>query len=456
MKHLPLDELRSEYIIKFGAEPDMGELADYSYRRQFGEWAGDTPPPAPAVQGGGADLDAVPFDDPPARSSLSEHPQMPKAPSILRPNQFAWRDPVTIPTRKWLYGRCLIRKFVTATISAPGVGKSSLGLAEDVAMTTGRALLGHSIATPRRVWSWNGEDPLEELERRVAAICLHYDVKPEEIGDRLFLDSGRNKEIIIARAERSGFSIAMPILTAVKQAIIDYRIDVLRIDPFVSCHRVVENDNNAIDTVVKTWAKIADETDCAIELVHHSRKTGGAEVSVEDARGASALLGAVRSARVLNQMTEDEATKAGVENRRLYFRSDDGKANLAPPSEKSEWFNLVSVPLGNGAGGPDDLVGVATAWRWPDPLDRVSVHDLRAVQEIVAEGRWRANAQAKDWVGHAVAKALKLDAANKRDKAKIISLLKIWTANGMFVEVEGKDEKRQTKTFVEVGTPAND
>ena len=86
----------------------------------------------------------------------------------------------------------------------------------------------------------------------------------------------------------------------------------------------------------------------------------------------------------------------------------------------------------------------------------VSVHDLRAVQAAVAAGRWRENAQAKDWVGRAVAQALKLDASNKQHRAKIIGLLKIWKSTGMWSRLRGKDAKRETRTFVEVGTPAND
>ena len=64
------------------------------------------------------------------------------------------------------------------------------------------------------------------------------------------------------------------------------------------------------------------------------------------------------------------------DDRRFYFRSDIGKANLAPPSTKATWFRLASVPLGNGSGAPtddQDYVGVATSWTWPDALDGVTV-----------------------------------------------------------------------------------
>ena len=62
------------------------------------------------------------------------------------------------------------------------------------------------------------------------------------------------------------------------------------------------------------------------------------------------MIGAVRSARVLNVMSDDEAAKAGIpsEQRRSYFRIDDGKANMRPPLEGATWQQIVSVPLDNG------------------------------------------------------------------------------------------------------------
>ena len=58
--------------------------------------------------------------------------------------------------------------------------------------------------------------------------------------------------------------------------------------------------------------------------------------------------------------------------------------------------------------------------------------------------------QAKEWVGHAVAAALGLDVGNKAHRAKIIGMLKVWLAAGSLVVVEGQDENRETKKFVEV------
>jgi hypothetical protein len=49
-----------------------------------------------------------------------------------------------------------------------------------------------------------------------------------------------------------------------------------------------------------------------------------------------------------------------------------------------------------------------------------------------------------------------LDPTNKADRAKVAALLKTWIAKGMFLVVEGLDEQRRPRSFIEVGEPADD
>src|SRR3712207_4296737 len=160
---------------------------------------------------------------------------------------FVWRDPSTIPRRRWIYGGHYVRGFVSATISPGGIGKSSLAIVEALAIVTGRPLLGVVPDEPGRVWIWNGEDPREELERRIAAACLHYGIEPGEVEDRLFIDSGRDMPITMATTDaRAKVVLAEPVIEEVKATIVANGIDVVIVDPFVSSHRVFENDNMAI------------------------------------------------------------------------------------------------------------------------------------------------------------------------------------------------------------------
>ncbi|WP_371813323.1 AAA family ATPase [Ruegeria sp. HKCCA4008] len=125
-------------------------------------------------------------------------------------------------------------------------------------------------------------------------------------------------------------------------------MDVLIIDPFVSSHKVGENDNGAIDLVAKEWARLADRCNCAIELVHDTRKTNGEEATTESGRGVTALLAAARSGRVLNKMGNDMKAEAGVQNDpSTYLAVTRDKANLAPVGDRV-WRRMASVQLSNG------------------------------------------------------------------------------------------------------------
>jgi hypothetical protein len=382
------------------------------------------------------------------------------APPLIEARAFVLRDPGTLPKRQWVYGKHLIRKFGSATFAPSGSGKSNLMISEALAMATGRALLGVLPPKRCRVWYWNGEDPMDELERRVGAACLHYGITAAEIDGWLFINSGREtgSRVVIASQDHNGTTIAIPMVEALVRTIHGNKIDVVMIDPFISSHQVPENDNNTIDAVAKTWTGIADVTNTAIDLAHHTRKTGGAEVTVEDGRGAVALLNAVRPARVLNIMTEDEAIKGGVvDGRRRYFRVTDGKNNLALPADKLDWFRSVSIDLGNG--DPDDPhdrgdnMGVVTAWQWPNPLDGVSGEDFEKAVAVIRAGEWRLNNQAKAWVGHAVAKALGLGDVRRKgiDRARVIAIVNMWVYKGVLVVVERQDPvTRKAKEYVEV------
>src|SRR5262245_29453231 len=154
-----------------------------------------------------------------------------------------WTDPADIPMRDWLYGRLLIRKFVTATIAPGGLGKSSLITAEALAQVSGKALLGIKPSGRLRVWLWSLEDPQEETRRKIQAAAAHHGLTAEDIGNRLFVDSGRDRPLVVATADRNGATIVRPVVDRLIAEIIDKQIDVLIIDPFVSCHEVPENDN---------------------------------------------------------------------------------------------------------------------------------------------------------------------------------------------------------------------
>ncbi len=372
---------------------------------------------------------------------------------------FILPDPASLPPRRWLLGKWFQRGEVTAIGAPGGVGKSTLMAGTAMSLASGADLFEKGLPEGAcRVWVWNLEDDREELARQFAAAALHHGITADALGNRLFVD-GLDKSLCTAVETTSGAKIIEPVYEAVTAEIRRRGVDILKIDPFVSSHNINENDNGMIDAIVKRWKRVAQDCQCAIALVHHTRKTGNHSVTVEDLRGGSSLSGAVRTVLTLNPMREDEATSYGITDRaerRTIIRVDNGKSNRAPP-ENAFWFKIHSVDLGNGSFlQPSDRVGAAALWSPPDAFEGLSVRDLYNVQLAIDrtdDEQCRENSQAQGWVGQIVAETLDLNVDNPSDKARIKQLLKTWISKGALTIDRRPDPKGKGKIipYVMVG-----
>ena len=372
--------------------------------------------------------------------------------TALHATPYRWPDPASLPRRQWLMGHWLLRGEVTAIIAPGGTGKSTIGNTIALSLASGQPLLGKPLHRgPQAVWVFNLEDGTDELERQMSAACGYHGIGPDDCGDRLHLDSGLVQPLCTASEDRDGFTLAEDVFVQLAATIRERSIATVIVDPFVSSHAVRESSNEAIDAIAKRWKRLAQETGCAVVLVHHTRKLGGREVTAEDGRGAVALRDAARVVLPLNPMGDKEAEELGIADRTLrrsLVRIDTGKANRAPP-DAATWIKLESQSLENGEGlEPSDFVGVATLWEKPDLFHGLTTWHLYAVQQRLAAGDWRENVQAKDWVGHLVANVAGLSA--ETDKGRIKAIIRTWKANGALA-VEHRAMNGRDVPFVIVG-----
>src|SRR5262245_21944161 len=302
-------------------------------------------------------------DDGTADTGKQEEPQSgPSAPFVLRP--FVPFDPTKLPPRQFLFGKHYQRRTTGGTVAPGGTGKSSLEMVEGVSMATGRNLLGEEPRERVRVWYHNGEDNMDELNRRLAAICQYYHIPLEGLPGWFFMTSGNEVPLRVAQGY-SNLNIDHRLVKCIIEAIGDNKIDVATFDPLVTLHGVPENDTGKMDTVVRIFAKMADAQNCAIELSHHTRKLAPGSIEdygIEDMRGAGSLKDAMRAVRMLNFMSPADADGAGIGEleRTSYFRVDRAKANNAPPAKSATWRKFVNVDLPNS-----DEVGVIIPWAFP-------------------------------------------------------------------------------------------
>ena len=318
-----------------------------------------------------------------AESSAGEEAGVKKAaaPFVLRP--FVPFDPATLPPREWLYGRHYQRRTVGGTVAPGGVGKTTLCMVEGVAMATCRNLLGEQPTERLRVWFHNGEDNIDELNRRLAAICQHFNIPMEELRGWWFMTSGNEVPLRVAKGY-SNLTIDTRLIKCITEAIGDNQIDATILDPLVTLHGVPENDTGKMDTVVRIFAGIADQQNCAVELSHHTRKLlagSTADYALDDMRGASALKDAMRAVRMLNLMTKTDAEGVGIPEfeRTSYFRVDRVKGNNAAPPSAAIWRKFVNVDLPNS-----DEVGVVVPWEFPGQGAAPSPQKAEAERKVEA------------------------------------------------------------------------
>lgn len=400
---------------EYGPPPDMPEPPPIE---EVPEWAASEPVPEVA----------------------EEEAARPKAePAPFTATPFDPAELLNLPPRKWVYGHFLIERFVSVLGAPGGTGKTAYAIGVGVAVATGIDLLNEPVHQPGAVWLYNLEDPRDEILRRVQAALIAYEIPPEHLSGKLFLDSGRERPLVIAEKLSDGRVVAMPVVEQLIEEIKRRAVKLLIVDPFVKSHRLEENRNEQIDYAATLWGQVAEGAGCSILLVHHFRK--GATPGEADAfRGASALVDASRAAVTLAVMPEADASKYGIDadRRRFFVRADNAKLNLAPPPDKATWLELRSIALPNG-----DNVQAVVPWELPSPWDGLPMGMVIDILDQLEAGRgdgqkWSPRKESRDgWAGRVI-----MEAAGKTD-AQAADILKTWERNGLLKRGEYTDPKRR-------------
>lgn len=277
-------------------------------------------------------------------------------------------DSIALPRTEWVIPGRLAAKFITLTVAPGGSGKSTLTMQEAVSVASGINCCGMSDMIEAPVWVFNNEDPMDELKRRVSAICAHFNVPRERVLKNFRINSGRYKSgrLILAKdSNKKGPYLYDSVLDILEDGIKKYGFKLLVIDPFARSHYLNENDNSAIDMLADALNLLADKTDCAINLVHHCRKLSSGEInagSADSIRGASSLVNSARIAHTLTTMSKSDAEKLGIEENKaaFYSRLDSAKNNLSAPQDHVIWYKKESVMIPNG-----EKRGVLSPWSPP-------------------------------------------------------------------------------------------
>jgi hypothetical protein len=271
---------------------------------------------------------------------------------------YAPKDPTTIPPREWLMLGMLCRRNLSILAGPPGVAKTQLLLTVALALVTGRGdILGLPVKKRCRVWFWNQEDPLDELERRIAALRIAFDISDEDLLDEngkqmLFLNSGVDDPLLLAEANGDRAVKRGAKVDAIINEIRANKIDVLMLDPTVEFHEAPESDNAQMRKVMGFAREIIVATGCAGHLGAHTRKpdkasSKGFAGDMDAIRGASAQAGVARIAHTLMLASADDAKRWRLDGSHLdYVRLDMAKNNLGRRWSEPRVFKFDEIPIG--------------------------------------------------------------------------------------------------------------
>jgi hypothetical protein len=298
------------------------------------------------------------------------------------------------PPRDWMLGNSFCRTFVSSITGPGGVGKTTLRIAQMLALASGQPLTGEAVWYPCRVLWVCFEDDLAEIERRLQAAEKYYSEHPQLgldldlVAENMhFASAGaRQGKLMTVEGRQGRIARAGKLAKHLARTIRRHGIDYVCLDPSVKTHGVPENDNTLMDMVATLLGEMASGLRVAIDVVAHDRKGGGEPGDAERSRGASATAWAYRLNYTLTIMSEPEAKRFEVpeDQRWRDFRYDSSKVNLCP-AVRAMWFRIHAQNIANGdlVHPNGDEIGVAV--RWEPPAAAADVVELAAAPRLAAD-----------------------------------------------------------------------
>lgn len=359
-----------------------------------------------------------------------------------------WVDPRLLPPRPWLLGTTLLRGYTTLLGSPGGTGKTAWAVAAALAVITGRKdILGLHSFVQGAVWFITLEDDKAEMQRRIAAVMMEHIISPADIGTNLFLTDGTLK---LVEYGASGMAEATQSVDDAKDFIRDNNIILTVIDPLVKAHSVNGSKNEDMDVLITVANEIARDTGSAVLLPCHFRK--GGDLDYDGAalfRGASSLVDGSRIAQGMQGMTKKEGEEFGVSEDDVgrFVRMVNLKANMVPKADATDWFELVSIRLGNDRVDPTypagDAVQAIRHWQAPKLFDGMDRAVMVAVFDRLGDPSqvWSpTRGNQRMWAGDVIV----AQAGKSVDQAKRI--LRLWMDSGVVEvvthKVGGHDRQR--------------
>jgi hypothetical protein len=199
---------------------------------------------------------------------------MPEPPAPYRTLPAAQLADPTAPLR-WLLTDFFLVGAAGILGGAPKTGKSFFALELAVAVASGQpALSRFAVAAPSPVLLLAAEDPPAVVVQRLAALATARDRALATLPVAVIVEPG----------------LRLPEgLDRLAATVVQHQARLLILDPLIRVHRADENSAAEMAAVLDGLRGLARATDCAVLLVHHTRKAAADGIAGHALRGSSDL-----------------------------------------------------------------------------------------------------------------------------------------------------------------------
>lgn len=300
----------------------------------------------------------------------------------------AKRTPVLVPLEfthsqltgtPWAARGFALRGAVTIISATGGTGKTQFTLQAAVAFALGEDFAGfHPMRKDLKIAFVSGEEPLDEIWRRIAAIEVDRvgykaaDIErfKERLKGRLFICQGKNVALVTKGTAKNEVAQRTPFHEELCEDIIDQGIDLVILDPLIRLHAGLDENSAEMQELHNAADEIATRGNCGVVLVSHTNKMSRGTVDDQNAaRGTSAMTDAARVVIIMANMTETQAKdilhQAEQATYTRYCRLGDPKQSYTVNSG-SQWFRKKTIKLPvTLEDGTDDCRFVLEPWKQP-------------------------------------------------------------------------------------------
>jgi len=267
--------------------------------------------------------------------------------------------------RAWVIERMLEVGEITALVAPGGAGKSQFTLTIAFLLAIGAEnMFGFRniyAGCPRRSIIYNAEDSIQEMSKRLAALCSEYGVDENQVLSMISITSGRNNQFNLqvttggqVAEVTAANEVHLGLLISAAQA---EDIVMIGLDPLSKIHTAKTNENEQMTVVMRAIEYITEKSAVATMLSVHMSKAGSSlqPGDANSAGGAASIINSVRQAFNLSNPQPSDVSQYGltIEEKARVLRLDDAKMNRGLLTGQPTWIAKHSVRLHTG-----DYVGV--------------------------------------------------------------------------------------------------